>query len=144
MRSLSEKEIKEFMNEVKWGTLIALDGKQPYAVETSFASDDKFIYTGTKSGGRMNMCLEKNPVATFKICESAKDTSRFKAVIVESSAKILTERDEIVQALSLIYKKLGLPESRVEAKADQYCANSASVKLYRIPLQGLGGIATGN
>ena len=92
------------MDEIIWGTLIALDGGQPYAIETSFAVDGNFLYTGSKRGGRMNRCIEQNPVATFKICDSTRDAKLFRAAIVESEevgdyfADILVE-DKIILEL---------------------------------------------
>ena len=144
MKNLSENEIRVLMDEIVWGTLIALDGKQPYAIETSFATDDKFLYTGSKCGGRMNRCIEKNPTVTFKICDSTRDAKLFRAAIVESEAKILTERDEIMHCLRTIYKKLGLPESRIEERADKITARTGSLSLYRMPLKKLGGVASGS
>ncbi len=73
MKTLSENEIRQLMDEMRWGTLIAIDDGQPYAIETSFATDSEFLYTGSKFGGRMNKCIEKNPTVTFKICDSTKD-----------------------------------------------------------------------
>lgn len=144
MRTLSENEILQLMDEIIWGTLIALDEGQPYAIETSFAVDDKFLYTGSKCGGRMNRCIEKNPVATFKICDSTRDAKLFRAAIVESEARILTERDEVVQCLRIIYKKLNLPESRIAERADKITAKAGSLSLYRMPLKKLAGVASGS
>ena len=144
MKNLSEDEIRQLMDEIVWGTLIALDDKQPYAIETSFATDDRFLYTGSKCGGRMNKCIEKNSTVTFKICDSTRDAKLFRAAIVESEAKILTERDEIMQCLRAIYKKLGLPESRIEERADKITARTGSLSLYRMPLEKLGGVASGS
>ena len=143
MKKLSEDEIRQLMDEIVWGTLIALDDKQPYAIETSFATDDRFLYTGSKCGGRMNKCIEKNSTVTFKICDSTRDAKLFRAAIVESEAKILTERDEIIQCLRPIYKKLGLPESRIEERADKITARTGSLSLYRLPLEKLAGVASG-
>ncbi len=144
MRTLSDNEIRQLMDEMRWGTLIAIDDGQPYAIETSFATDGEFLYTGSKYGGRMNKCIEKNPTVTFKICDSTKDVKLFRAAIVESEAKILTERDEIVQCLRAIYKKLGLPESRIEERAEKITAQTGSLSLYRMPLKKLGGVASGS
>ena len=144
MKKMSENEIRQLMDEIVWGTLIALDGKQPYAVETSFATDDRFLYTGSKCGGRMNKCIEKNSTVTFKICDSTSDAKLFRAAIVESEAKILTERDEIMNCLRIIYKKLGLPESRIEERADKITARTGSLSLYRMPLEKLAGVASGS
>jgi len=144
MKTLSEDEIRQLMDEIVWGTLIALDDKQPYAIETSFATDDRFLYTGSKCGGRMNKCIEKNSTVTFKVCDSTRDAKLFRAAIVESEAKILTERDEIMQCLRAIYKKLGLPESRIEERADKITAGTGSLSLYRMPLEKLAGVASGS
>ena len=144
MRTLSEKEIRQLMDEMIWGTLIAIDGGQPYAIETSFAVDDQFLYTGSKFAGRMNSYIEKNPSVTFKVCDSTKDAKLFRAAIVESEATILTEKDDILQCLRIIYKKLGLPESRIEERALQITAKAGSLSLYRMPLQKLGGVASGS
>ena len=144
MRTLTENEIQRLMNQMVWGTLIALDEGQPYAIETSFAVDDKFLYTGSKFGGRMNRCIEKNPVATFKICDSTRDAKLFQAAIIESEATILTEKDDIVQCLRIIYDKLGLPESRIEERANNITAKTGSLSLYRMPLKKLAGVASGS
>ena len=144
MRTLTENEIQRLMNQMVWGTLIALDEGQPYAIETSFAVDDKFLYTGSKFGGRMNRCIEKNPVATFKICDSTRDAKLFQAAIIESEATILTEKVDIVQCLRIIYDKLGLPESRIEERANNITAKTGSLSLYRMPLKKLAGVASGS
>jgi nitroimidazol reductase NimA-like FMN-containing flavoprotein (pyridoxamine 5'-phosphate oxidase superfamily) len=143
MRSMTEKEIREFIENSKWGTLIAIDNNKPYAVELSYASDDKFIYCGSMPGGRMAKSIKSNPTVSFKICYSSEDMSQFKAVIIEGQAKILTDRDEIVRGLGVLYKKLGLPESRIETRADQLTANKEKISFYRIPTTEFGGRIAG-
>ncbi len=39
-QSITEPEIKKLMNDQILGTLIVVDKGKPYAVETSFATDD--------------------------------------------------------------------------------------------------------
>jgi len=46
--------------------------------------------------------------------------------------------------LRAIYKKLGLPESRIEERADKITARTGSLSLYRMPLEKLGGVASGS
>lgn len=143
MRSMGEKEIRDFIRDKTWGTLIAVDKEGPYAVELAYASDDEYIYCGSMPGGRMVRCVKNNPSVSFKICESSEDMSRFRAVIVEGKCKILTDRDEIVKGLAVLYKKLGMPEARIEKRADQLTADKDKISFYRIPLQGLGGRCAG-
>ena len=142
MRSMPEKEIRKFLEEWTWGTLIAVDGDRPYAIELSYATDDEYIYCGSMPAGRMARCIKDNANAVFKVCDSTKDPSRFRAVIVEGPVKKLTEKEEIVKGLRVLYKKLGLPESRIEHRSAQLTASRES-SFYRIAIQELGGRAIG-
>ena len=132
------------MNEIMWGTIISVDEKgQPYAVETSFAVDDKFLYTGTQRGGRMNRCIEKYKKTTFKICDSTRDTRGYRAAIVESEATILTDIEEIKHCLKIIITKIGWSMSGLDKKAERIAAGQGSLSLYRMPLENIGGVGHG-
>ena len=142
-KPILEQEIRKLMDDEVWGTLIGIDDGQPYAVETSFAADEANLYTGSKLGGRMNRCLERNPAASFKICDGDHRGHNYRAAIVESKAEILTSRKDIAYCLKIIFTKLGLSTDTVEAKADTYAAGRGSLALYRLPLRKLGGIRSG-
>jgi nitroimidazol reductase NimA-like FMN-containing flavoprotein (pyridoxamine 5'-phosphate oxidase superfamily) len=143
MRSLSETEIRKFLDEWTWGTLIAIEGDKPYAIELSYATDGEHIYCGSMPDGRMSRCVKDNANVAFKVCDSSKDTSKFRAVIAEGQVKKLTQRDEIIKGLHVLYKKLGLPESRIEPRADQLIAKTPASSFYRIAIKELGGRAIG-
>ena len=142
MKTMPEKEIRKFLDEWTWGTLIAIEGDRPYAIELSYAVDEKFVYCGSMPGGRMARCVKDNTNVIFKVCDSARDASRFRAVIVEGQVKKLIEKDEIVKGLRVLYKKLGLPESRIEPRSNQLIASKVS-SFYRIAIKELGGRAIG-
>ena len=137
---LAEQEIRKLMDDELWGTLIAVDDGQPYAVETSFAADETSLYTGSKRGGRMNRCLVRNQAASFKICDGDHRGHNYRAAIVESQAEILTRREDILYSLKIIFTKLGISTENIEGKADTYAAGKGSLALYRLPLHKLGGI----
>jgi nitroimidazol reductase NimA-like FMN-containing flavoprotein (pyridoxamine 5'-phosphate oxidase superfamily) len=141
-KPISEQEIRQLMDDQIWGTLIAIDDGQPYAVETSFAADAKNLYTGSKLGGRMNRCLERNPAASFKICDGDHRGHNYRSAIVESQAEILTDRQDILYCLKIILTKLKMPTDNLEAKADVFAAGRGSMALYRLPLRKLGGIGS--
>jgi nitroimidazol reductase NimA-like FMN-containing flavoprotein (pyridoxamine 5'-phosphate oxidase superfamily) len=143
MRALSESEIKKFLSEWTWGTLIAIDGDGPYAIELSYAFDGDCIYCGSMPDGRMSRCITNNSRVAFKICDSTRDTSRFRAAIAEGTVRKMTERAEIVKGLEVLYKKLGFPASRIEKRADQLCVPGKSSSFYRIGITALGGRAIG-
>ncbi len=142
-KPISEDEIRKLMDDQIWGTLIGIDGEQPYAVETSFATDENYLYTGSKLDGRMHRCLARNPAATFKICDGNHRGHTYRAAIVESSAEILTGRDELLYCLNIIYTKLGMGTEKLEDTADAYAAGKGPLALYRLPLRTLGGIRSG-
>jgi len=142
MKNMSANEISKFLDEWTWGTLIAIDHNKPYAIELSYATDGEFIYCGSMPGGRMARCIKDNDQVVFKICDCSKDTSRFRAVIVEGPVKKLTQKDEIVKGLRVLYKKLGIPESRIEPRSAQLTASNES-SFYRIAIKELGGRAIG-
>lgn len=142
-KPIAEQEIRKLMDDQLWGTLIAIDDGQPYAVETSFAADADNLYTGSKLGGRMNRCLAKNPPASFKICDGDHRGHNYRAAIVESSAEILSDRADILYCLRIIFSKLGMPTDNLEAKADAYTTGRGALALYRLPLRNLGGIRSG-
>jgi len=144
MKSMSESEIKKFLDEWTWGTLIAIDDDKPYAIELSYATDGEFIYCGSMPGGRMTRCIKDNANVAFKVCDCSKDTSRFRAVIVEGPVKKLTQKDEIVKGLRVLYKKLGFPESRIEPRAAQLTAKAPESSFYRIAIKEVGGRSIGH
>ena len=142
-KPIPEQEIRKLMDDQIWGTLIAIDEGQPYAVETSFAADATHLYTGSKLGGRMNRCLERNPAATFKVCDGDHRGHNYRSAIVESTAEILISREDILYSLKIIFSKLGMSTDNLEAKADAYTTGKGALALYRLPLRTLGGIRSG-
>jgi len=143
MRSLSKGEIKEFLDEWTWGTLIVIDRDKPYAIEVSYATDGVFVYCSSMPGGRMSQCIKKNANVSLKVCDASKDTSKFRAVIVEGCVEKLSQRDEIVKGLQVLYRKMGLPESRIEQRADQLTLKAEDSSFYRITIKDMGGRAMG-
>jgi nitroimidazol reductase NimA-like FMN-containing flavoprotein (pyridoxamine 5'-phosphate oxidase superfamily) len=93
--------------------------------------------------GRMSRCIANGSRVAFKICDSTKDTSRFRAAIAEGTVRKMIRREEIVQGLTVLYKKLGFPPSRIEKRADQLCAQGTGSSFYRIDITALGGRAIG-
>jgi nitroimidazol reductase NimA-like FMN-containing flavoprotein (pyridoxamine 5'-phosphate oxidase superfamily) len=77
------------------------------------------------------------------VCDSTKDTSKFRAVIVEGQVEKLTDREEIIKGLRVLYKKLGFPDSRIEPRADQLTSRGEESSFYRITVKELGGRVIG-
>lgn len=142
MRDMTEDEIMEFIKTWTWGTLIGVEGNTPYAVEVSYGTDGEYIYCGSKPGGRMAQCIKANPNVAFKICDSDRSYSKYRAVIVEGKAERLTEYDDILHSVKYIAKQRGLDEHVFDSIAEKVSNNPESNSL-RIPIKKIGGVITG-
>jgi len=139
MREMTEKEIRNFIAEWRWGTIIAVEENKPYAIEVAYASDDDYLYCGSRPGGRMAKCIKSNPKIAFKICDSDPEHKKWRAVIIEGVAERLTDKKDILYFVRLLAKKMGRPENAFDALADKIAENIEESNSIRIPLKILGG-----
>jgi len=139
MREMTEKEIKDFIAEWRWGMLMAVDGNKPYAVEVSYASDDEYLYCGSRPGGRMANCVRSNPNVAFKICDSDPNHTKWRAAIVEGPGERLTKRDDILKFTRLLAKKMGRPEDAFDSLAERIAKDPDSSNSLKISLKTLSG-----
>lgn len=139
MREMSEKEIRDFIKEWRWGMLMAVDGNKPYAVEVSYASDDDYLYCGSRPGGRMANCVKANPNVAFKICDSDPNHTKWRAVIVEGVAERLTKKEDILKFTRLLAKKMGRPENAFDSLAERIAKDPENSNSLRIPLKVMSG-----
>jgi nitroimidazol reductase NimA-like FMN-containing flavoprotein (pyridoxamine 5'-phosphate oxidase superfamily) len=139
MREMTEKEIRDFIAEWRWGTIHAIDGDKPYGIEVAYASDDDYLYCGSQPGGRMAKCIKSNPKIAFKICDSDPDHKKWRAAIIEGVAERLTNKEDILSFVRLLAKKMGRPENAFDALADKIAANPEESNAIRMPLTIMGG-----
>jgi nitroimidazol reductase NimA-like FMN-containing flavoprotein (pyridoxamine 5'-phosphate oxidase superfamily) len=143
MRDMTEKQIREFIDEWTWGTLIGVEGDKPYAVEVTYASDGKYIHCGSMPGGRMARCIKKNPNVVFKICNADKSYRSWKAVIIEGKAERLTKKEDILKSVRLIAKKMGMPEKQLDSLAEKIALDPEGANSIKIPIKVIGGRCSG-
>jgi nitroimidazol reductase NimA-like FMN-containing flavoprotein (pyridoxamine 5'-phosphate oxidase superfamily) len=136
---MTQKEIFEFIRSWAWGTLIGIEGDKPYAIEVSYGTDGKYIYCGSKPGGRMAKCLRGNHKVVFKICKSDRNAEDFKAVIIEGKAEPLTDYQRVLHALRMVARQVELDENVLDPIAERHCQNPES-NFIRIPIRVFGGI----
>jgi len=139
MREMTEKEIRDFIAEWRWGTILAVEGNKPYAVEVSYASDDNYLYCGSRPGGRMAKCIKSNSNAAFKICDSDPEHKKWRAVIIEGVAERITNKEDILFFVRLLAKKMGRPENAFDALADKIADHPEESNSIRIPLKVMSG-----
>lgn len=138
MRDMTEQEIRNFIREWTWGTLIGVEGNKPYAVELSYGTDGEYIYCGSMPGGRMARCIIANPHVVFKICDSDRSYSRWRAVIIEGTAERLTDYADILYSVRCIAQQRGLPENTFDHIARRV-ANDPQSNSIRLPIKVFGG-----
>jgi nitroimidazol reductase NimA-like FMN-containing flavoprotein (pyridoxamine 5'-phosphate oxidase superfamily) len=139
---MTEKEIRAFIREWTWGTLIGAEENKPYAVELSYGTDGEYIYCGSMPGGRMARCIIANPNAIFKICDSDRSYSRWRAVIIEGKAERLTNYDDILYSVRCIARQRGFQENAFDSIARRV-ANDPESNSIRLPIKVFGGRISG-
>ncbi len=139
MRDMTETEIREFISEWRWGTILAVEGNRPYAVEVSYASDENYIYCGSRPGGRMARCIQSNPNAAFKICDSDPEHRKWRAAIVEARAERLTKKEDILFFVRLLAKKMGNHENSFDSLGERIASRPDESNSIRFPIQVMSG-----
>lgn len=141
MRKMTNSEIMDFIKSWTWGTLIAVEDNRPYAIELSYGTDGSFIYCGSRPGGRMARCIMKNPNVAFKICDSDRSYSSWRAVLIEGTAERLTSYEDILYSVRCIARQRGLNERAFDAIAERVFLHPESNSL-RISLKTISGVVT--
>lgn len=65
MRDMTEKEIRDFIEEWTWGTLIGVDGDKPYAIEVTYASDGEYIHSWFHARRKDGTVYQEKPERRF-------------------------------------------------------------------------------
>jgi hypothetical protein len=86
----------------------------------------------------MAHCVRSNPQVVFKICDSDRSYSFWRAVIIEAEAERLTRYDDILYSVRCIARQRGFPESAFDAIARRVEHDPDSNSL-RIPIKVFGG-----
>ena len=146
MTKMGEKEIRDFIEEWTWGTIIAVDGDKPYAIEVSYGSDRKHIYFGSRPNGKMAKCIRKNQNIIFKICDADRFYYTWRAVSVFGKAERLTKREDILYGMKMIAekiiyttKKTSVTEEQFQAIGEQLAANPEKGGPLRIAIENFSG-----
>ena len=146
MKTLSDEEVRNFIEEWTWGTIIAVDGDKPYAIEVSYGSDGKHIYCGSRPEGIMSKCIKKNPNVIFKICDAEKYYPSWRAVSVFGKIERLTKKEDILYGMKTIAKrviytakKTTRNEKDFEKIGEMLAANPETSSAYRVPIENISG-----
>jgi nitroimidazol reductase NimA-like FMN-containing flavoprotein (pyridoxamine 5'-phosphate oxidase superfamily) len=150
MKQLSEKEIRDFIEEWTWGTIIAVDGDKPYAIEVSYGSDGKHIYCGSRPDGIMAHCIKKNQNIIFKVCDADRHYPSWRAVSIFGKAERLTKKEDILYGMRTIAKrviytakKTVRTEEEFEKIGEMLASNPDTSSAIRIPIENFSGRMSG-
>ncbi len=148
MKKMTEKEIRDFIEEWAWGTIIAVDGDKPYAIEVSYGSDGKHIYFGSRPNGKMAKCIRENQNIIFKICDADRFYYTWRAISVFGKAERLTKREDILYGMKMIAEKListkrtSKTEEQLEAIGETMAANPEAGGPLRIAIANFSGVTS--
>ena len=111
-QQISEAETKDILRRATNGVLCLTDfDERPYGVPMSFIYDgERSIYFHCALSGRKIECIKHNQNACFTIIDQdeihpEEFTTYFRSVIVEGTVRIIAERNEMKEALSLLSTK---------------------------------------
>ena len=107
MRKMNEREIRDFISDWSWCTIVSTDGDKPYAIEVTYVTDGQYMYCGSRPGGTMHTCLKKNRNVLLKICDADRTYQTWRAATVRGQAELITDRDEVFRIIRLIAKIRG-------------------------------------
>lgn len=118
-QELTHEEVEEILNNCPTGILgVHGDNGYPYTVPVNFVYSDGAIYFHCAAEGHKIDAIKENEKVSF--CVIAKDAvvpqefaTDYYSVIAFGRAKILDSREEVVNALKLLNKKLA-PDFTVE------------------------------
>jgi len=146
MKKMHEQEIRDFVEEWAWGTIIAVDGDKPYAIEVSYGSDGKHIYFGSRPNGKMAKCIRENQNIIFKICDADRFYYTWRAVSVFGKVERLTKREDILYGMKMIAekviyttKKTSVTEEQFQAIGEQLAADPEKGGPLRIAIENFSG-----
>jgi len=142
MRRMREQEIRQFIEEWTWGTIVAVDGNKPYAIEVTYTSDGTHLYFGSRPGGKMARCVRDSSNIAFKICDSDKYFSKWRAVIVEGVGERLIKRDDIYYSVNLFIKRYNFPTEFFYDMAERMSNNPEISSLLRLPIENISGVCS--
>ncbi|OGL41803.1 MAG: hypothetical protein A2149_02690 [Candidatus Schekmanbacteria bacterium RBG_16_38_11] len=146
MRDMTEKEIRDLIEDWTWGTIIAVDDGKPYAIEVSYGSDEKNIYCGSRPNGKMAKILRKNPEIIFKICDADKFYPNWRGVSVFAKAEILSKKENIMYGIRQIAKRVIYGAKRINRSEEEFlkigermAAKPEAGNALRIPIEKFTG-----
>jgi len=137
---MNEKEIRDFITDWSWCTIVATDGEQPYAIEVSYVIDEDYIYCGSRPGGTMHTCLKKNSNVVLKICDADKTYETWRALAVRGKAEFISDRDSVLRILRMIAKTRGKEENAFDNTIDYILSNPSGSSLFRVSLTDITGV----
>jgi len=142
MRKLTEKEIRDFINEWTWCTLVGVNEGLPYAVEVTYATDGEYIYAGSRPGGVMFNSFKKNNNIMIKICDADKAYPTWRAASIKGKVEYLTEREEVFKVMRMVAKVRNLKEDHFYRVAEYILKYPGGSSLFKVKLDNLSGVAS--
>jgi len=144
MRDMTEKEMRDFIANWGWGTLIAVDGDKPYAIEVTYGTDGEYIYCGSRPGGQMAKCIKANKNVIFKICNADRTYKTWKAVSIHGKAEKLLKKEDIMHGIRMIARgRGGINENAFDAIGERIAKDPESGNAIRIPIRDITGVLSG-
>jgi nitroimidazol reductase NimA-like FMN-containing flavoprotein (pyridoxamine 5'-phosphate oxidase superfamily) len=146
MSKMTDQQMRAFIEEWTWGTIIAVDNDKPYAIEVSYGSDERHIYFGSRPNGKMAKCIACNQNIIFKICDADRFYHTWRAVSIFGRVERLTKREDILYGMKMIAHKVikvtgktSVTDKQFESIGEQMAAHPEAGGPLRLAIEDITG-----
>ncbi len=138
------KEVEEILSNAPVGRIGLVSDDQPYVVPINFVYDEGKIFFHSASEGKKIEYLKANPNVCFEVDElqaiipnstPCEFKTKYRSVIALGAAKILTDKEQRLQALRKIVAKYGGEKEALSMEMTEKYISSAGSKVEVIEIQ---------
>ncbi len=143
MRKMTQKEIKDFVDNHTWATLCTVSAEgNPYAIEFSYFMLDGCICGLIKPKGTTAAHIAHNPKVCLKMCKTDDSNREFTAASCFGRAEFVDDPEGVLKGWDLLEKRLKLPEGTYGIYKEKFMKKKNKYPLFRVKIENMTGITT--
>lgn len=109
LREMTEAEIEKLMLDATDGRLATVGEDGPYIVPLAFVFHNKHVYFHCHKEGKKLINIARDPRVCFQTDISSADTLNYRSVIIQGTAKQITDEKELVDSMTAMMEKYKSP-----------------------------------
>jgi len=143
MRKITQKEIKDFVNQHTWTTLCTVDAEgKPYAIEFNYFLLDGYICGLIKPNGTTAKNISANPNICLKMCKTDDSCREFTAVSAFGKGEFVHDEEGVLKGWGLLEERLKLPEGTYSKFKEKFMKKKNKYPYFRMKPEKMTGITS--